>query len=109
MTRIFHRSTATLAIALVGALALVAWASTADATHFAGAAYLQAWAGACFKVATGACGGYWISRHLLRIDVSQVAGRFIPGSREQSLAAASAQLARALIVAACIVAVCLAP
>ena len=105
----YRRGLFTLATALIGALVLVAWAKPGGDLHFAGSGYLQAWAGACFKASTGAYGGYWISRGLLRIDISEIATRFADGSKEQSHAGAAAQLARALIVAACILAVCLAP
>lgn len=107
----YRRGLVTLAISLIGALLLVVWASArpGDGLHFAGSGYLQAWAGACFKAATGAYGGYWICRGLLRIDISEVAAQFTAGTSEQARAAAAAQLARGIIVAACVLAICLAP
>lgn len=67
--------------------------------HYGGTQYLASWAGACGKVATGAWGGYWISRNVVRADPS---ARATPEERNAD------KMARAIVVAAAIVGVCLA-
>lgn len=66
--------------------------------------YTARWAGACFKVAAGAWGGYRISRDIARIDPSSTAGLGVPDPR----AFATLHMARALIIAAAIIGVCVA-
>lgn len=65
--------------------------------------YAQRWLGACLKVATGAWGGYRISRDIARIDPSKG-----PGLVPQPTAFALLHMARAVIIAAAILGVCLA-
>lgn len=82
-----------LAIALVGALVigkLPAW-GVDD--------YTARWAGAMFKAAAGAWGGYRISKGICRIDPSQA---------QTDVGAALLHLARAVIVTGTIASVCLA-
>lgn len=67
--------------------------------HYGGTQYLASWAGACGKVATGAWGGYWISRNVVRADPS---ARATPEERNGD------KLARAIVVAAAIIGVCFA-
>ena len=59
--------------------------------------YTQRWLGACFKAASGAWGGYRISRGMLRID---------PGSTTDPVGFALLHIARAIVVAAVIFAIC---
>lgn len=61
--------------------------------------YTARWAGACFKAAAGAWGGYRISKGVCRID---------PSTGRDGLEAGLLHLSRAFIVSACILAVCLA-
>jgi hypothetical protein len=81
-----------LLFALVGAFLLSRYVGMTE--------YWQRWAGACFKIATAGWGGFRISRDICRIDPS-VAG-------DDMHAAALLQLARALIVGAAIIAICVA-
>jgi hypothetical protein len=62
--------------------------------------YWQRWAGACFKLMTGGWFGFRISRDICRIEPSV--------ATSDIHAAALLQLARALVVAAAILALCLA-
>lgn len=88
----FGRGSFWIIVAIIGALAigphLDAWGINE---------YTQRWLGACFKAASGAWGGYRISRGLLRID---------PGSTTESIAFALLHIARAIVVAAVIFAIC---
>jgi len=59
--------------------------------------YTQRWLGACFKAASGAWIGFRISRGTLRID---------PGSTTEPVGFALLHVARAIVVAAVIFAIC---
>jgi hypothetical protein len=95
--RAFSRGLIWLAVGIAGAL-LIGYLP-----EFGVNEYAQRWCGACLKVATGAWGGYRISRDIARIDPSASIG-LAPNPQAFALL----HLARALIIAAVILAVCLA-
>ena len=66
---------------------------------FGGVQYLGAWIGALAKAASGAWGGYWISRNVVRAD---------PSARDTESERNADKLARAIVVAATVLAVCIA-
>lgn len=90
----FGRGTGWILVALIGALYIGPHLGALGVNE-----YGQRWLGACFKVASAAWGGYRISRGLLRID---------PSSTTDPLTFALLHIARALVVSAVILAVCLA-
>jgi hypothetical protein len=85
------RASGWLLLAMLGALLL--------GMLFGGTQYLAAWAGACSKAASGAFGGYWVSRNVAKTD---------PSARETPVERAADKFTLAVIVAACIIGVCLA-
>ncbi|GEM_PF-5240355 len=85
------RASGWLALAVIGALLV--------GLLFGGVQYLVAWAGACAKVASGAWGGYWISRNVARTD---------PSERATALERSVDKLTLGVIVAATIIGVSLA-
>lgn len=90
--RRYARGLGWLAIALLGALIIDRWPMLADT-------YTGRWLGSCLKAATGAWGGYRVSRDICRID---------PSRATTDLGHALLQLARALVVVGITLAVCLA-
>lgn len=88
----FGRGSLWVLLAIVGALFI-----GPHLTAFGVNEYTQRWLGACFKAASGAWGGYRISRGLLRID---------PGSTSDPIGFALLHIARAIVVAAVIYAIC---
>lgn len=84
-----------LLIALLGALVVGHFDAVFDG-------YTARWAGACFKVASGAWGGYRISRDIARIDPS------VAQPYSEPLNFALLHIARAVIMAASIIGVCVA-
>jgi len=99
------RHVAIVAIVLIGIALLMAWLDGSRAlAAFPGAAYLQSWFGGCLRIVFAAYIGFLICRHLLRIDLSEIATRFPDQSPEQAFAVAAGQVARAVVVGAAIVA-----
>lgn len=90
----FMRGTGWFALAVIGALLIGPHLAEWHVND-----YTQRWLGACFKAASGAWGGYRISRGMLRID---------PGSTTDPLGFAFLHVARAIVVAAVIIAICVA-
>lgn len=90
----FWRGSAWVAVAVIGALLvgphLGEWGVNA---------YSQRWFGACLKAATGAWGGYRITRGLLRMD---------PGNCKTELGFAIMHAGRAVLVGLVILAICIA-
>lgn len=86
------RGTGWFALAVIGALLIGPHLPALGVND-----YTQRWLGACFKAASGAWGGYRISRGMLRID---------PGSTTDPIGFALLHIARALVVAAVIFAIC---
>ncbi|GAA0721423.1 hypothetical protein [Dokdonella soli] len=97
--RKFERGLVWLAIGVAGAL-LYGHAGELGLNE-----YTQRWLGACLKVTTGAWGGYRISRDIACIDPSSTQYSGLPVN---PMAFAVLHLARALIIAAAILGVCLA-
>jgi hypothetical protein len=90
--RQYARGLGWLCVGLLGALLI-------DHSPDLSQGYTGRWLGACLKAATGAWGGYRISRDICRIDPSQA---------DTSIERAMLHLSRALIVGLTIVAVCIA-
>ena len=88
--RQYARGLGWLLVALIGALLIDHYPALSDG-------YTGRWLGACLKAATGAWGGYRISRDICRID---------PSKSETSIERAMQHLARAILVGATIIAVC---
>lgn len=60
-------------------------------------AYHVEWIGRCARISSGAFGGYWVSRDLLRID---------PSANPHPIGASIERLARAVVVAGLAIAAC---
>lgn len=88
--RQYARGLGWLLVALLGALLIDRYPLLSDG-------YTGRWLGACLKVATGAWGGYRISRDICRIDPSQA---------DTGIERALMHLARALVIGAAIIGVC---
>lgn len=86
-----HRASWWLLLAALGALLM--WFG------FGGVQYIGAWAGAMAKAASGAWGGYWVARNVVKAD---------PSARATIAERNTDKLVRAIIVAATIIGVCLA-
>lgn len=86
----YFRGLLWLTVALVGAYAL--WSTGSYA-------YVERWAGALFKAATGVWGGYRVSKGVCRIDPSLGTDGYERGMLH---------LARAIIVTGMVLAICLA-
>jgi hypothetical protein len=97
--REFSRGLLWLCVGVVGALLI------GHAADFGLNEYAQRWLGACLKVATGAWGGYRISRDICRIDPSKGVAVGFP---VDTTTFAMMHLARAIVVTGTILAVCLA-
>lgn len=90
----FWRGSAWLAVAIIGALFIAP-----HLDDWGVSTYQQRWFGACLKVATGAWGGFRITRGVLRMD---------PSKCSTELGFAIMHAGRAVLVGLVILAVCLA-
>lgn len=89
-SRKYARGLGWLLVALLGALLLDTHPAVVDT-------FVGRWFGACLKVATGGFGGYRFSRDICRIDPSEA----LPGVERGLL-----HLARAILIGACVIGVC---
>jgi hypothetical protein len=88
--RQYQRAAGWLLVALLGALMIDHYPALSDG-------YTGRWLGACLKAATGAWGGYRISRDICRID---------PSNGVTGLDISLLHLARAIIVVGTVIAIC---